>query len=499
MLKIDNLNITTLKGRQLLTDFSQVINEGDKTALIGEEGNGKSTLLRIMAGIDVSDYVTWTGNIITRDHIGYLPQSIPAELLNETVLDFITGHKEVSYPRLYELVKTIGIDTSLLERTVNTLSGGEKVRTAMARMLYDDPDILLLDEPTNDLDLETLIWLEEFIRNSDRAIVFISHDETLLRNCATSILHLEQLKRKQEPRMSFSSESYDQYHAVRSHNIDHINQKARKEKAELHRQLERYRQIYQKVEHRQATISRGDPHGAQLLKKKMRSLKAQGRRYDRQEEEMTQKYEPEEAISVFFENIDVNPNKVVLNWHLDRLTAGDRTLAENINLYVKGNERVCIIGANGTGKTTLLKLIRDELKTHDNVRAGYMPQNYEEVLDYRQSADDYLYGICDSHTQGRNLLGAMKFTTEEMSHPMAELSEGQKCKILLAGLILQKCDVLLLDEPTRNLSPLSNPEIRKILTEYDGCIIAVSHDRAFIDEVCDTVYRLTEDGLNKIE
>lgn len=367
------------------------------------------------------------------------------------------------------------------------------------KLLYGDPDILLLDEPTNDLDLKTLIWLEEFITNCPKGIMFISHDETLLNNCATGILHLEQLKKKQEPKITYSAESYENYHSRRSHNIDKTNQIARKEKAQLRKQLEKYRQIYQKVDHRQATISRQDPHGGFLLKKKMHAVKSLGRRLQQEEENLTQKYEPEEAINIFFEDIDINPNKIILDIHLDELRAGNKLLSENINLYVRGDDKICIIGDNGSGKTTLMKLLLQELGQRTDIKVGYMSQNYYEILDYGISPVSYLREICDDRSKVQSLLGSLKFTTEEMTHNISELSEGQKCKIILAGLILGKCNVLLLDEPTRNLSPLSNPEVREMLINYGGCIIAISHDRLFIDEVCDKVYLLTMNGLEKIE
>lgn len=500
MLKVNNLTVTTLKGRIIINNFSFVLNDGDKLAVIGEEGNGKSTLLKIMAGIDVSEYVSWSGDIISSDTAAYLPQKIDDEYLNQDVISFITRGEEPDYQRIYELVKLTSLSSDLLhDRIVSSLSGGEKVKIAIMRMLYSDPDILLLDEPTNDLDLKTLIWLESFINNTDKTVMFISHDETLLSNCATSILHLEQLKRKQEPVITYSSESYRDYHKRRRHNIDKTNQLARKEKAQLHRQLEKYRQIYQKVDHRQATISRGDPHGGFLLKKKMHAVKALGRKLEEKQENMTQKYEPEEAINIFFEDISLNPDKIILDLHLDTLQIGERVLAEGIDLHVRGNDKICIIGENGSGKTTLMKLIRENLEQRTDINVGYMSQNYYEIMDHDISPTSYLYEICEDRSRAQSLLGSLKFTTEEMTHAISELSEGQKCKIILAGLILRKCNVLLLDEPTRNLSPLSNPEVRRMLVDYGGCIIAISHDRLFIDEVCDKVYQLDRSGLTLID
>ena len=499
MLNINHLTITTLKGRVLLKDFSFTLNKGDKIALIGEEGNGKSTLLKIMAGEDVSDYVTVEGEIYTRDKVAYLPQHINREDEDLDVRTFIEKD-ETDVRKLYSLLNEIGIDRSILDgRRMKDLSGGERVKAALARVLYEEPDLLLLDEPSNDIDLQTMIWLEDFINCASQGIIFISHDETLLRNCAEGILHLEQLKRKQEARISYSGEGYDSYFKQRLHWIDRNNQISKKQHSQFRKQLERYRQIFQKVEHQQRTISRGDPHGGQLLKKKMHSLKSQGRKLDEKEKDLTRKYEPEEAIAIRFEDVKMPASKMILDLHLDELKIDDLLLSENIDLYMEGKDRICIIGENGTGKTTLLKKIYEELKDREDITLGYMPQDYREVLDYRKTPIDILYEACRDKTGARNMLGSLRFTTEEMTHPVSELSEGQKCKVLLAQLILRKCDVLLLDEPSRNLSPLSNPELRRILQEFKGAILSVSHDRLFIDEVSTRIYELKKDGLKLID
>ncbi|MBO7699060.1 MAG: ABC-F family ATP-binding cassette domain-containing protein, partial [Erysipelotrichaceae bacterium] len=179
MLKIENLTVTTNKGRKLIDSFSFVLNDNDKVALIGEEGNGKSTLLKIIAGIETDDYVSYSGRIIADGKIAYLPQSIESRYLDHTVEEYIAD--ELDYGLLYEILNRIDIDYSLLDgRILETLSGGERMKVALVRMLYQQPDIILMDEPSNDLDLKTLIWLEEFIRNCDLPMIFVSHDETLL-------------------------------------------------------------------------------------------------------------------------------------------------------------------------------------------------------------------------------------------------------------------------------------------------------------------------------
>lgn len=496
MLKIDNLTITDHKGRKLLDSFSFVLNDNDKIAMIGEEGNGKSTILKIIAGIDVSSYVSYTGNIITDSKIGYLKQSLGEDELEKDVLNYID--EDMDYNHLYSILSDININESLLyDRKMKSLSGGERIKIALLKILYEDPDILLLDEPTNDLDIRTLIWLENFINVSDLPIIFVSHDEVLLENCANGILHLEQLKRKTEPSMTFSGNGYRQYIQYRNDYISRNNMIARKEKKEYEKQLEKWRKFYQKLEHAQNTVSRQDPSTGRLLKKKMKNLKSQQRRYENEKGDMRKLYEPEEAIDIFFDKVEINPNKVIVEIEDMQLKTGNRILSDHIDLKVLGKDKICIIGDNGSGKSTLIKRIAKDLLEREDIKAAYMPQNYYEVMDYDLTPVEYL---CESDSlklkaKVQSYLGALRFTSEEMQHSIRELSEGQKCKILIIRMILDKANVLILDEPTRNLSPLSNPIFRKILNEYNGCIISVSHDRKYIDEVIDRVYELDHYGL----
>ncbi|MBQ4046444.1 MAG: ABC-F family ATP-binding cassette domain-containing protein, partial [Lachnospiraceae bacterium] len=215
---------------------------------------------------------------------------------------------------------------------------------------------------------------------------------------------------------------------------------------------------------------------------------------------LTAKYEPEEAIEMFFSPVQINPNKIILDLELPQLIAEGRLLAQDIRMHVLARNKVCIIGPNGAGKTTLLKLIRQKLSERTDIKVGYLPQNYREVLNDDISASTFLNpeGLKDRQSLVNSYLGALKFTSEEMTHPISELSEGQKCKLLLMKLIVENCEVLILDEPSRNLSPLSNPQLRQMLSEYSGCIIAVSHDRKFINEVCDSIYLLENQQLKKL-
>ena len=171
-----------------------------------------------------------------------------------------------------------------------------------------------------------------------------------------------------------------------------------------------------------------------------------------------------------------------------------------VHLKIKGSEKICMIGANGAGKTTLLKKIAEELLNRNDIKAEYMPQTYEDLLDLDVTPVDYLdkTGDKEERTRIRTYLGSLKYTPDEMEHPIRELSGGQKAKVLLLRMSLSGANVLILDEPTRNFSPLSGPVIRKMLREFPGAVISISHDRKYIEEVCDKIYQLNPNGLQLI-
>ena len=193
--------------------------------------------------------------------------------------------------------------------------------------------------------------------------------------------------------------------------------------------------------------------------------------------------------------------KTVLEYELSQLTVEDRVLARDIFLRIKGPEKVCIIGRNGCGKTTLLRKIAEELLKRKDIKASYMPQNYEELLNFDLTPVEFLSEIGDKEETSRirTYLGSMKYTPDEMLHKIGDLSGGQKAKLLLLKMSMSGSDVLILDEPTRNFSPLSGPVIRDMLKGFGGTIITISHDRKYIKEVAEVVYELTESGLKVFE
>ena len=303
------------------------------------------------------------------------------------------------------------------------------------------------------------------------------------------------------PRATVAKLTYRRYVEERLSGFEHQEQMARSEERDFRKKLERFRRIREKVEHQQENISRGDPHGGRLLKKKMHAVQSMGRRFERESENMTQRPESEDAIFLRFgENAALPAGKTVAKIELAELFAGENLLAKDISLNVFGGDKVCIIGKNGAGKTTLLRKIAGELLERKDIKVAYMPQNYEDSLDLSKTPVEFLSekGDKEEITKIRTYLGSIKYTPGEMDHPISDLSGGQKAKLFFAKMALGDYNVLVLDEPTRNLSPLSGPAVRQVLSEFPGTIISVSHDRKYILEVCEKVYTLSENGLERI-
>ncbi len=511
MLQIRDLTITHKKDlRTLLSAFQLTLNEGDKAVLIGEEGDGKSTLLKWIydPGL-IEAYAEAAGErILAGERLAWLPQELPEAERARSVYEFFLeeeAFQRASVPELGRLAARFGLpgDVFYSPQRMDTLSGGEKVKLQLLRCLLRQPTVLLLDEPSNDLDLPTLEWLEGFIRSFPHVVLFISHDETLIEGTANVIVHLELLRRKTLPRFTVYKGSYAAYRESRTEAFRKQAQQAASDRREQKLRDEKYRRIRQSVERAQNAVSRQDPHGGRLLKKKMHAVKSMERRFERQDRELTEFPDEEEAISLLFADCPGLPaGKTVLDFSLPELRAAGeegRLLARDLRLLVRGPEKVGIVGRNGAGKTTLLRLLAAELLPRTDLRAACMPQNYEDLLDPGKTPVEFLMtgGSREEETRIRTCLGSLKYTAAEMDHPLSELSGGQKAKVFLLGMSLSGANVLLLDEPTRNFSPLSGPVIRALLRDYPGAILSVSHDRKYLGEVCTRILRLTEDGLEE--
>lgn len=501
MIQLKNVSIRRLKDdTPLVKELSFTLNDGEKAVIIGEEGNGKSTLLRYLwDSQSVDGYVSCSGEVLLCDSkLGYLPQALPQSEQSTALKDYINP-KGSDKRMVAQLLLELGLPSELLEQTrrMDTLSGGEKVKAQLVRLLLDEPDVLLLDEPTNDLDLGTLFWLEDFLTNCPQAVLLVSHDEMLIEKVAQMVIHLEQLPSKKECRNTVAHLPYTVYIEARGRAFERQQQVAKKEKAQFDAKMERYRQIFERVQFEQRSISRGDPASGRLLKKKMHTVKAMGARYEKEKEKLTKFPVMEQPIFLTLPRVNLPRSKEVLRFNLPVLAVGERVLSRDIRLDVFGGEHIGIIGENGVGKTTLLRHIDEQLSEKSSLSHFYMPQEYMERLPSDMTAVDFLApkGDKETVTKARITLGSVKFMREEMTCPINRLSGGQRAKLLFLKFALDSYSVLVLDEPTRNLSPLSNPVIRNILKDYDGAIISVSHDRKFLLEVCDKVYRLSANGL----
>lgn len=512
MLQINELTISHRKDlRTIIENFSLVLNDGDKAVIIGEEGDGKSTLMKwIYDPASIEDYAEAEGiRTLGRERLGYLPQELPEQDEKKTLCEFFSEDEAFWNQRpkdLASMAGDFGVKTDFFykDQTLGSLSGGEKVKAQLMKLLLQEPTVLLLDEPSNDIDIATLELLERLINDWKQIVLYISHDETLIEHTANMVVHLEQIRRKTKSRYTVAKIPYRSYVKERLHNFERQEQQAISNRKEKKLRDEKYRRIRQSVEHALSDVSRQAPGAAKNLKDKMHTVKSMGKRFEREDENMTEMPEQEEAI--FFrlgdENSRIPSGKTVIEYSLKELWTPEspeepRLLAKDIFLRVRGAEKICIVGANGAGKTTLLRKIADELLRRTDIRAEYMPQNYPELLNLKMTPVEYLdrSGEKEERTRIRTYLGSLKYTADEMERPISELSGGQKAKVLLLKMSMSGANVLILDEPTRNFSPLSGPVIRKMIGEFPGAVISISHDRKYIEEVCDKVYRLTPAGL----
>lgn len=499
MLELKNITIHLKKdGRCIADNFSFTLGRGEKAAIIGEEGNGKSTLLKYIYQQElVEPYCSYSGEVLKKGRAAYLPQFMEESAGALSLAEYFA---DTEYYLHMDMLHRLGLEAEFIlsGQRLSTLSGGEKVKVQLARLLMEEPDILLLDEPTNDLDIPTLQWLEGFIAQSRLPILYISHDEALIENTANVIVHMEQIIRKTQCRITVSRCPYREYLARRRNSFAHQEQVAKKQRDDYDRQMKKWRKIYNRVDHEQQAISRQDPGGGRLLKKKMHAVLSMGKRFEREKEEFLDFPEEEEAILTRFDPaIRLPAGKTVLDFSLDRLCAGGRTLSRDIRLHVCGGAHIGIIGRNGVGKSTLLGLLWQALKGREDIIAAFMPQNYAEALPLDKTPIAYLAESYtrEEVTRARSCMGSMRFTHEEMTGAIEDLSGGQKAKILFLDMVLRGANVLLLDEPTRNFSPLSGPVVRGALADFGGALISVSHDRKYLQEVCSGVYELRENGL----
>ena len=504
MIKINHLTITQNKDlRDLVSDLNISIQDGEKVAIIGEEGNGKSTLLRTLMGERLADF-SIRGEIQSDlQSLAYIPQKLTEKLKNRTLHDyFFLESTDLDYSILYRLSDELHFDSSRFasDQEIGSLSGGEALKIQLIHEFAKPFEILFLDEPSNDLDLETVDWLKGQIQKTRQTVIFISHDEDFLSQTADTIIHLRLVKHRKEAETLVEHLDYDRYSEQRKANFARQSQQAANDQRAYDKTMEKHRRVKQNVEN--ALRNTKNDVAGRLLAKKMKNVLSQEKRYEKAAQSLTQKPLEEEHIQLFFSDIEpLAASKVLLRLENENLSIGERVLAQGLQLTVRGQEKIGIIGPNGIGKSTLLGKLQQLLSDKREISLGFMPQDYQETLNLDLSPVEFLSqtGHKEELQKIQSHLASLNFSYPEMHHHIRSLSGGQQGKLLLLNLVLRKPNFLLLDEPTRNFSPTSQPEIRKLFANYPGGLVTVSHDRRFLKEVCTNIYRLTEHGLEVVD
>ena len=504
----------------ILNDISFHIEDYEKAAIVGINGAGKSTLLKIIMGEIHSD----SGDVILAKGktIGYLAQhhsrdsqrTIYEELLDvkKEVIQLEQRMSEVeiamkqasgneletllhTYARLRQsfedqngyayrsevtgVLKGLGFTEEDFSKQVSLLSGGQKTRVALGRLLLAKPDILLLDEPTNHLDMNSTAWLETFLMNYKGSVIIVAHDRYFLDKVVTKIIEIDHHKG----------------HVFKGNYTDYAVKKAQlrdiERKAWMNQQQEIAHQeaVIQKLRsfNREKSIRRAESREKMLNKIDM---------LDRPEEEIM-------GMRILLEPDTVSGNDVLFIEHLTKSFDGEY-LFQNISMDIRRGERVALIGDNGAGKTTILKIInsllpadRCEMRLGAKVHIGYYDQEHQVLHDnksiFEEISDDY---PSLNNTRIRNVLAAFLFTGDDVFKQISELSGGERGRVSLAKLMLSHANFLILDEPTNHLDIQSREIIEEALQNYTGTVLYVSHDRYFINQTATRILDLTKGGLN---
>ncbi len=527
MVILSATNIAKAYGTDIiLNEVSFHVNQGDKIGIVGNNGAGKTTLLNILAG----DMTYDGGNIFVSSDttIGYLKQSENFDS-DKTVIEEVTGifshveemeeemhrlSQEISeksengenvekilnrYDRIMEQYNRIngysyrseinGILSSMAftdmyyDKKISTLSGGEKTRLALACLLLKKPDILFLDEPTNHLDIGTLKWLEQYLKGYNGTIILISHDRYFLDQTVNRIFEVENHK------LWTYNGGYSAY--------------AEQKKARREEELKKYELQQKEVSRQEEMIRRFKERGTEKLAKR-----AASREKRLQKMELFEKPESQRArMKINFRQDFQSGNDVLSAEDLDKgfgYGENRRELFENVNFDIKRGERICIVGANGVGKTTLLKMIMEEvkpdkgrLKIGHNVEFGYYDQEQENLNPsntvFEEMKDAYrLY----NDTEMRSLLGRFLFQKEDVFLNVGSLSGGEKARLSLLKLMLSGANVLIFDEPTNHLDISSKEAFEDALLDFDGTVVVVSHDRYFLNKIPTRIFELGKNGIN---
>lgn len=515
-------------GQALLKDINFTVEDREAVGLIGINGCGKSTLLNIITGSEGYDKTPeglGSVNIAGKASIGFLRQNsglnseltIDEEMKNafapllETldkmkvlekkmadggdIDDISHEYAELSSyfeardgyridVKIKQVLNGMGFGSTPTDRVISTLSGGEKTRLALAKLLLEEPNLLILDEPTNHLDFETLMWLEDYLKGYKGAIIIVSHDRYFLNKVCTRICEIEQ------GRLTSYRGDYSSYLVQKKMNSE--------------RQLKEY-------EAQQKEIAKLEDYVAKNLVRASTSKMAKSRQHMLDRIERIDKplmYSKPPKIKLEY---DIEPTKDIVRVVDCPLVVGEgadkKELIKSLTMNVRRGEHVAIIGANGIGKTSILKLIQGiipheggNISWGGNVKISYFEQEHA-ILDPRKTV---LEEIMDryprlSEQQARSVLGAVLLTGENVFKPISVLSGGERAKLCFAIMALNRGNVLVLDEPTNHLDLSTKEVLEDALAEFSGTIILVSHDRYLLNKVASRIIEVKHNEVNSYE
>ena len=504
----------------ILDDISFHIEEYEKAAIIGINGAGKSTLLKII----MNELAPDSGEVILAKGktIGYLAQHHSRDSKRTIYEELLDVKKEVilleermaetehamkdakgeeldqllkSYARMRQsfedqngyayrsevvgVLKGLGFTEEDFNKEVHLLSGGQKTRVALGRLLLAKPDILLLDEPTNHLDMNSTAWLETFLMNYKGAVIIVAHDRYFLDKVVTKIIEIDH-----HQGLVFKG-NYTDYAAKKAQLRD------MQRKAWLNQQ--------QEIAHQEAVITKLRSFNRE---KSIKRAESREKMLDKMER-VDKPLEESDGMRIMLEPDTLSGNDVLFIENMTKSYDGEY-LFQNVSMDIKRGERVALIGDNGTGKTTILKIInqlvpadRCDLRLGAKVHIGYYDQEHQVLHDDKSIFDE----ISDAYpnlnnTRIRNVLAAFLFTGDDVFKLIKELSGGERGRVSLAKLMLSHANFLILDEPTNHLDIQSREILEEALQNYTGTVLYVSHDRYFINQTATRILNLTEGGLN---
>lgn len=512
MISIQNLSVE-FNSTALFSGVNFVINKRDKIALVGKNGAGKSTMLKIIAGLQEP-----TGGVVAAQKditIGYLPQqmiltderSVVEEVrtvfgkLDEmkaslarmnTELAERTDYESESYAELIdrisnlsdlvqmeesengeaELEKTLlglGFVRSDFDRNTSEFSGGWRMRIELAKLLLMRPDVLLLDEPTNHLDIESIQWLETFLKQKANVVVLVSHDRAFIDNVTNRTLEIS------------CGKVYDYQVNYSKYVVLH---------------QERIEQQMRAYENQQKQIQQTEKFIERFRYKATKSVQVQSRIKQLEKIEEIEVDEVDNSrLNLKFPPAPRSGDYPVICEGVAK-KYGDHTVFSNVDLTIKRGEKVAFVGKNGEGKSTLVKCIMNEipydgnLKIGHNVKIGYFAQNQASLLDGEITVFDTIdqVAVGDIRTKIRDILGAFMFGGEASDKKVKVLSGGEKTRLTMIRLLLEPVNLLILDEPTNHLDMKTKDVLKQAISDFDGTVIVVSHDRDFLDGLVEKVY-----------